>query len=101
MPCFDGIIENRQILFTCHVANPLREDGDAPASIHDMSAYRALLDTGAQISMLSQRVVDSEGLFAIGTDGIVGVGGVIADCPHYLVDIHLAVAQADHNPDEP
>ncbi|MCG8624606.1 MAG: hypothetical protein MJE68_21750 [Proteobacteria bacterium] len=100
MPCYEGVIENRQIIFVCHVANPLSEDGKKPASIQEMRAYRALLDTGAQLSMLTQKVVDNEGLFPIGTDSIVGVGGVIANRPHYLVDIHLTVPHGVSQTDE-
>ena len=98
MPCFDGVTKNRQIIFTCHVAHPHLEDETNPAAINDMNAYRALLDTGAQMTMLSQKVVDEVGLVSAGTRPVMGIDGKITRCPRYMVDIYMTTKTGASKP---
>ena len=52
-------------------------------------AYNAIWDTGATNSVITAKVVQGCGLKQIGMTKVQGVGGVINDCPQYLVNIGL------------
>lgn len=51
--------------------------------------YNAIWDTGATNSVITVKIVRECGLKQIGITKVQGVGGVINDCPQYLVNIGL------------
>ncbi len=82
MPTFQKPIENGQILLAVSVG-----DGDSGKS------YRALLDTGAQSTMISPKVVKEAGLKAIGYANIVPVTGEPTRTPRYRIDLSIPITQ--------
>ena len=86
MATFAGRVENHQIVFVVWVSRAGRPDDDAqPAS------YRGLLDTGAQVTMISEKVVRDTGLQAIGHMRIVPVTGVPEDAERFRLRIDIPI----------
>ena len=77
MPTFIGEIVNRQIIFNALISVPKSQgvqQGTA-ANVASYKTYKALLDTGAQRTMISQKVVSEVGLQGIGHQNIIPVSG--------------------------
>ena len=88
MPCFSGLVSSNQILFNCTVG-AVGSSGN-PA---DRKPYIALLDTGAQGTAFSQKVVDDLSLVAVGWIDMTGVSGTV-NVPLYEVDVGIAVQES-------
>ena len=84
MPTFQKPIEGGQVLLVASI-----EDGALGRP------YNALLDTGAQRTMVSPKVVDEVSLKAIGYIDIVGVSGDAMRTPKYLVDLRIPSKQGN------
>ena len=61
-----------------------------------MKSYTALVDTGVQISSITQKVVDELGLTDDGWESITGVHGS-EDVPVYTVDLASGVMYSERN----
>lgn len=70
MPSFAGKIDNGQIIFVTGVSLFGKSGAEA-----NRQTYHALLDTGAQVTMISQKVANDLGLQPIGHLSIVPVTG--------------------------
>ena len=66
MPTFKKPIENNQIIIIAAVSNPGQQPGQT---------YRGIVDTGAQITMVSAKVIEENGLNQIGHTLIKGITG--------------------------
>lgn len=88
MPTFFGQFQHRQIIFTVGVSvySNTRQTSS--------SRFRALLDTGAQCTQISQRVVDEVGLASTGSRTIVGIEGNPFNTPGYLITLDLPVVRS-------
>lgn len=91
MPTFRGQIVDRQILLTVHVSVPGNPDDPASKKVE---APRALLDTGATISGISERLIKLLELpEAQQWETVGGVHGT-EDVPLYEIDLHLPISEA-------
>ena len=82
MPTFGKKIEDGQILLVASV-------GPSGAE----KAYTALVDTGAQRTMVSPKVVEETGLKGIGYSGIVPVSGKPIQTPKYRTFLSIPISQ--------
>ena len=82
MPTFQRPIEDRQIILIASVG---AEGSEKP--------YSALLDTGAQSTLISPRVVEEADLKAIGLADIVPVSGEPIRTPKYRVTLSIPISQ--------
>ena len=89
MPCFTGNVVNNQIIFVCH----LTKSGSDQVDLDESTLFRALLDTGAQRTCITKNVVEKLGMEPVSWSKITGVGGEV-DCPEYMVDIVISVAES-------
>lgn len=95
MPSFLGRIKDRQIILWVHVAKP-NLDSDSIGS--EAIAFEALVDTGATISGMSPKVIESLGLKPDGWQSVTGVHGT-ADTPTYAVSIAVPISEEVSGPD--
>lgn len=58
----------------------------------DVVTFRALLDTGAGISSVSQKVVDTLSLLPDGWTSVMGVHGS-AETPTYTISLHVPISE--------
>ncbi len=93
MPCFTANVVDNQILFGCFITK-LEDDNQDPSKHNH---FNALLDTGAQLSGITQKVVDELQLTPVSWVDISGVSGVV-NTPTYIVDIGIAVSELSHQP---
>ena len=82
-----GKATNRQIIFIAAVSEP----GSAGVDPH---TYNALMDTGAQQTMVSEKVIQEVGLQAIGHINIVPVTGAPVPTEKYRVRLDIPIASA-------
>ncbi len=93
MPTIEGRIVDDKILLDIFVWEALWEDiseEDLNERQSNMHQYKALLDTGAQISSITQNVVDNLNLMEDGWELIEGVHGS-ENVPMYTVDMAFTV----------
>lgn len=84
MPTFIGQIKDNQIILVAWIAvSGTKAPTPAP--------YQALLDTGAQGTMISKKVVDEVGLQAIGHKQIIPVSGDPFDTEKYRVRLDIPI----------
>ncbi|MCY4158102.1 MAG: retroviral-like aspartic protease family protein [Bacteroidetes bacterium] len=83
MPPFLAEIENNQAIIKAAVGRP--------GSLNNMQGYDALLDTGAQSTLVSQKVVDELGFIPIGSDSIRTVEGNIVTTKKYHINVGILV----------
>lgn len=89
MPTFIRDIQNRQITLTSSLSIPsILDQGEPPRSMRN---YNSLLDTGAQGTMISTRVVNDIGLVAVGEGSIMGVNGEAFETRQYRVRVDIPV----------
>ena len=88
MATFNGIVVDNQIIFVVLVAT----SGD-PQGWENSKAYNALLDTGAQRTMVSGKVVEEVGLIASGFFSISGVTGDTITADKYKVRIDIPITR--------
>lgn len=84
MPTFRNRVEDGQLLLVASV------EGVSPRK-----AYRALLDTGAQRTMISPKVVSEASLQAIGYSHVIPVSGEPIRTPKYRIDLSLPIPQGN------
>ncbi len=77
----------RQLVSPCFVAETITIDGASPRPLG--RRFRSLWDTGATISMVSQRVVEELGLPVEGQVNVRHAGGVAKGLPLYYVGLLL------------
>lgn len=96
MPCLWLTHNQSQVFVDVGVvdANVIGDIEDGKAVDIGKHMFRALVDTGAQRTMTSRRVVDQIGLRPIGKMQIAGVGGVDYH-NSYLFQIAFVLAEAD------
>lgn len=84
MPTFRGQVVDSQIIFSVTVATN---------DLAKRRSYRALLDTGAQGTMISSKVIEEIGLKPVGSLHIVPVSGepLPADMFQIRLDVPIAV----------
>ena len=91
MPCFTGQITNKQIILECWVDDPVGMQDQRL----DRKAFTALLDTGAQHTCISQKVVDELALSPAGDAPIQGVGGEIV-VSKYMIAVAIPITDDQH-----
>lgn len=82
MPTFQAPVRDGQILLFVTVGNQDEDRG-----------YTALLDTGAQRTMVSPKVVSDGALVSIGSAGIMPASGTPIQTPKYRVSLGIAIAR--------
>ncbi len=87
MPTFRGPIIGRQILLWVHISKQPEEHGQESPPL----AFQALLDTGATITSISQKVIDELALAAHSWRPIAGVHGIV-DTYTYMVNLAVPIA---------
>ena len=79
MPSFRGDVLNGQIIFTATVSvgqrDELKRDEVRPIRPGEVHGYDALLDTGSQKTMISQKVISESQLISVGVMEIGGISG--------------------------
>ena len=81
MPTFQNSTTNGQVLLIASVGDEIGQP------------YPALLDTGAQSTMVSPKVVNEVGLEAIGYADIVPVSGKPLRARQYRTSLHIPIGQ--------
>ena len=84
MPTFAGTVVNNQILITSEVSIPGQ---------NSFQGYSALLDTGAQVTLISPRIVSKIGLLSIGNGSITPANGQPIITPRYRVSVMIPVTE--------
>ena len=92
MPTFTGQVKDRQIIF--YVAVAIQATPSIPSPKHKV--YLALFDTGAQVTVISPKVVSEIGLQPVQPAEIVPASGVPIQTQGYKVriDIPIGTGQA-------
>lgn len=85
MPTFVGNITNNQIVFLSAVSIP-GNTTSLPKS------YQSLLDTGAQGTMISSKVVSQIGLTSIGDKYITPVNGQPVRCDKFRIRLDIPIS---------
>ena len=83
MATFVGDIKDRQIILVAAVSVPGYEENQIRCN--------ALMDTGAQVTMISKKVIDEVGLQAIGHMSIVPVTGAPSRTKKYRARIDIPI----------
>lgn len=91
MPSFAGKIEQSRLLINVIVSIPNANGDEDPLPSSPMP-FRALLDTGATISCVSQKVVDALKLIPDGWKPITGVHGT-KNTPTLSVAMHIPISE--------
>lgn len=89
MATFAGAITNNQIILTTWLSIP----GQA-VNQNNPNAYRALVDTGAQVTAVSQKVVTAMGLISTGNMPITPVTGQPVSLSKFRVRIDIPITSA-------
>lgn len=92
MATFSIRVQNNQILFVVWVT-------DSSSSTKKIRSYQALFDTGAQLSMISEKVVQECGLLPIGDFDITPVSGEPIKTESYMVRLDIPISQSIKLPD--
>ena len=92
MATFSIRVQNNQILFVVWVT-------DSSSSTKKFRSYQALFDTGAQLSMISEKVVQECGLLPIGDFDITPVSGEPIKTECYMVRLDIPISQSIKLPD--
>ena len=84
MPTFGGQIKNNQIIFLSAVSVP-------GAGVLNPKYYNCLLDTGAQRTLISEKVVVEVALTSIGTTGIIPASGEVITTNKYRIRLDIPI----------
>ncbi|MCY4223264.1 MAG: retroviral-like aspartic protease family protein [Bacteroidetes bacterium] len=87
MPSLTGNLVNGEILFDTWVFPTTR----IHHSVQRQQDYIALLDTGAQRSMISNKIVSQLGLQSVGYSSLVGVTGKTFQASRFRVHIEIQI----------
>ena len=88
MPSFVGRVSDRQIFFSTTVS--VWEDNSESPKIPNRT-YITLLDTGAQATMISPKVVAEANLTPIGDMNIAGINGAISTVDSFLITLGIPI----------
>ena len=91
MPSFRDEIVDGQIILTAVVSLVQRRRIEERINPDTVVPYKALLDTGAQSTMISQKVVDQTGLVAVGIVEISGVSGEVLEAEKFRAGIGIPI----------
>jgi hypothetical protein len=94
MPCIWGQHNNSQIFLDVGIIDALGLPAILPRTLPGM--FKALIDTGAQSTMISNNVVAQLGLFAVGKTAIRGIGPLVTYHNSYLFHVAFVVAGVVH-----
>ena len=83
MPTLSIVTKNNQFIFQSTVS--------MPTSFTKRKVYGALLDTGAQISMISPKIVSEVQLKTIGDAFVTPVNGEVIQTPRYRVRLDIPI----------
>ena len=83
MPTFNVEIVEDQIIVVATITVPPVNPKTEP--------FKALVDTGAQVTMISQKVVDAIQADPVGQGSILPASGEPVETPQYRLGIHIAV----------
>ena len=86
MATFATQVQNNQILFAVCVSK-------VPNQEKDLLTYQALFDTGAQMTMISEKVVQEVGLQPISDIDITPVSGKPIKTESYMARLDIPIAQ--------
>ena len=93
MPTFRGRVENREIRLFAAISI-----GSPPSARTEPKSYPAILDTGAQGTMISQKVVDEGKLSSIGFTDIIPVSGDPIQTEKYRVRVDIPIGDQLETP---
>ena len=93
MPTFRGRVENREIRLFVAISI-----GSPPSARTEPKSYPAILDTGAQGTMISQKVVDEGKLSSIGFTDIIPVSGDPIQTEKYRVRVDIPIGDQLETP---
>lgn len=85
MPTFTGQIKNNQIIFVSAVSMP-------KAGVSNAKYYNCLLDTGAQKTLISEKVAVEVALTPIGTADIIPASGEVVTTNKYRIRLDIPVS---------
>ena len=88
MPTFRGNVVNGQILIRVRISKARSRANDPPTN---GKAFTALVDTGATLTAINQKVVNALSLKPSGTRSVMGVHGE-QNAPTYMVGLSLPIA---------
>lgn len=95
MPSFAGKLDRGRMLINVLVSPPATaEQAKAKAPPEDVVSFRALLDTGATISGISEKVVSAMDLVPDGWRPVTGVHGT-QDTPTCCIAMHIPISEVD------
>ncbi len=86
LPTFVGSVHNRQILLAVQVSDPSR------TSNQTYHSYQALLDTGAQMTLVTEKVESEVGLVPIGSLNITVADGNTINTNKYMVRLGIPIS---------
>ena len=86
MPTFHGAINDKQIVFYAAISI-----GSPTSHRTEPVSYKALLDTGAQCTLISKKVVDEIGLTSIGSAWITPATGKPIPTEKYRVRVDIPI----------
>lgn len=84
MPTFIIDVQNSQIILISAISIPGQIN-------HPQNRYKSLLDTGAQATLISEKVVNDVGCVVIGEEQIVGISGEACQTKQYRVRVDIPV----------
>lgn len=88
MPCLTDAIHNNQIILKCSIRAMSEEK-------FDYKPFKALVDTGAQVTCIAERIAQKLNLNASGWNNISGVGGLV-QCDTYMIDLGIFITETQH-----
>ena len=93
MPTFNGQVKDRQITLTVWVNTVDPASGEVDTT--KVRPCQALLDTGAQVTLVSQNVAKGAGLVSTGSASLVPASGQEIEVPKYKAGISVPVTEGD------
>ena len=91
MPTFTAGVQNDQIILISAISIP--NQSEPPRN-----RYNSLLDTGAQATLISEKVANDVGLVAVGGRTIVGIDGKPLPTEQYRVRLDIPVSSPRKSP---
>jgi predicted aspartyl protease len=92
VPTFVGEVKNGQIILASAISVP---GSNGPPR----NSYPSLLDTGAQRTLISEKIVEETGLSAVGESEIVPASGQPVSAKVYRVGISIPITLGIMRPD--
>ncbi|WP_419846074.1 hypothetical protein [Candidatus Poriferisocius sp.] len=92
MPTFNVEVADDQIILKASILIPGAEDDNPPP------AFDALVDTGAQMTMVSSRVIEEVGAESTSSRKIIPVSGEPLTVPTYWLGVFIPIAMDNADP---